>query len=64
MFIAQPAVPTLSEDYHSVGVAVGMALTGHPPHRSRRALLMHRAPASGDDAKAVQGIRMMDSWRR
>ena len=29
--------------------AVGMALTGHPPHRSRRAELPHRAPASGYD---------------
>ncbi|MEA3364549.1 MAG: trehalose-phosphatase, partial [Candidatus Hydrogenedentes bacterium] len=27
--------------------AVGMALAGHPPHRSRRAELPHRAPASG-----------------
>ena len=29
--------------------AVGMALTGHPPHRSRRAELPHRAPALGYD---------------
>ncbi len=28
-------------------VAVGMALAGHPPHRSRRAVFPHRAPASG-----------------
>ncbi len=30
-------------------IAVGMALSGHPPHRSRRAELPHRAPASGND---------------
>jgi len=29
--------------------AVGMALAGHPPHRSRRAELPHRAPALGFD---------------
>ena len=28
-------------------VAVGMAITGHPPHRSGRALLTHPAPISG-----------------
>ena len=28
-------------------VAVGMPVTRHPPHRSRRAELPHRAPASG-----------------
>ena len=27
-------------------IAVGMPVTRHPPHRSRRALLMHRAPTS------------------
>jgi len=30
-----------------VKVAVGMAITGHPPHRSGRALLTHPAPISG-----------------
>jgi hypothetical protein len=30
-----------------LGVAVGMPVTWHPPHRSRRAALPHRAPASG-----------------
>jgi hypothetical protein len=33
-------------------VAVGMSVTRHPPHRSRRAALPHRAPASGRDAQA------------
>ncbi len=31
-------------------VAVGMALTDHPPHRSQRAELPHWAPASGTNA--------------
>jgi hypothetical protein len=30
-------------------IAVGMRITAHPPHRSRRAQLTHRAPTSGND---------------
>ena len=33
--------------------AVGTALSGGPPHRSRRAELPHRAPAAGHDAQAL-----------
>lgn len=39
-------------------VAVGMAVTCHPPHRSVRAELPHTAPALGFDAEAGYGIRM------
>jgi hypothetical protein len=38
----------------SQGVAVGTAITRHPPHRSRRAELPHRAPASGHDVMATK----------
>jgi hypothetical protein len=38
-------------------VAVGTTVTGRPPHRSRRALLTHRAPPSGFGVKAV-------TWQR
>jgi hypothetical protein len=38
-------------------VAVGMPVTQHPPHRSRRAALPHRAPASGDDAQVQSTYR-------
>ncbi len=34
-------------DYLSRSVAVGIAVTGYPPHRSGRALLTHPAPTSG-----------------
>src|SRR5215475_4311163 len=40
--------------------AVGMPVTQHPPHRSRRAVLPHRALASGRDAQALRRIRMQD----
>ncbi|MGY2960150.1 hypothetical protein ACVWZP_001099 [Pseudomonas sp. TE36184] len=39
-------------------VAVGMAVTCHPPHRSVRAELQHTAPALGFDAEAGYGMRM------
>jgi hypothetical protein len=39
-------------------VAVGMAVTCHPPHRSVRAELPHTAPALGFDAEAGYGIRV------
>ena len=40
--------------HHSCEVAVGMPVTQHPPHRSRRAALPHRAPASGLTCKHPQ----------
>lgn len=36
-------------------VAVGMPVTQHPPHRSRRTALPHRAPASGLTCRPPQG---------
>ena len=40
-------------------------MVAHSPlHRSRRAELPHRAPASGDDAKSPQGIGVADAGRR
>src|SRR5262249_1401911 len=41
-------------------VAVGMPVTRHPPHSSRRAALPHRALASGHDAQTLRGIGMQD----
>src|SRR5689334_10727975 len=40
------------------GVAVGTALTGGPPHGSRRAELPHRAPASGSGCEAHVRVGM------
>src|SRR5262245_29862754 len=39
-------------------VAVGMPVTRHPPHRSRRAALPHRALALGRNAQALRRLRM------
>jgi hypothetical protein len=42
-------------------VAVGMPVTQHPPHRSRRAARPHRAPALGRTAQTLRGIRVADT---
>jgi hypothetical protein len=36
-------------------VAVGMAVSRHPPHRSVRAELLHTAPASGQTQRRRSG---------
>ena len=38
--------------------------SGHPLHRSVRALLMHTAPTSGDNAHSFERIRMMEFYMR
>ena len=43
-------------------VAVGTEITLRPPHRSRRALLTHRAPTLDGDEESVFGPRMQDAW--
>ena len=45
-------------------VAVGKRVTPLPPHRSRRALLTHRAPPSGSGVEAVTGHGMYNPDRR
>src|SRR5215467_390433 len=46
-------------------VAVGTRITPRPPHRSRRALLTHRAPPSGSGVEAVKRQRVQHlDWRK
>src|ERR1700730_18950698 len=45
-------------------VAVGTALAGGPPHRSKRAGLRHWAPASGTNVEAHTGPGMHDAGAR
>ena len=39
--------PITCRNFTALYVAVGIPVTGYPPHRSRRARFTHRAPASG-----------------
>ena len=43
-------------------VAVGTEISLRPPHRSRRALLTHRAPTLDGDEEPLFRPRMQDAW--
>jgi hypothetical protein len=43
-------------------VAVGTEITLRPPHRTRRALLTHRAPTLDGDEEPLLWPRMQDAW--
>src|SRR6476620_4268872 len=43
-------------------VAVGTEIALRPPHRSRRALLTHRAPTLDSDEEPLFGPRVQDAW--
>jgi hypothetical protein len=43
-------------------VAVGTEIALRPPHRTRRALLTHRAPTLDSDEEPLLRPRMQDAW--
>jgi hypothetical protein len=43
-------------------VAVGTEITLRPPHRTRRALLTHRAPTLDSDEEPLLRPRVQDAW--
>jgi len=45
-------------------VAVGTEISLRPPHRSRRALLTHRAPTLDGDEEPLLRPRVQDAWER
>src|SRR5579863_3582183 len=54
-------VPT---GYSSNGIAVGMTIADHPPHRSVLAELPHTAPPLDTSVEALIGIRMKSTRAR
>ena len=60
------AAPTNAANVKKVlansGVAVGTEISLRPPHRSRRALLTHRAPTLDGDEEPLFGPRVQDAW--
>ena len=48
----------------SRAVAVGTEISLRPPHRSRRALLTHRAPTLDSDEEPLFRPRVQDAWER
>src|SRR6202043_890859 len=58
------ALPCVTVKLRRPMVAVGTRISPRPPHRSRRALLTHRAPPSGS-GEAVTRQRVYSSdWRK
>ena len=55
-------IPTATGGLLTCGVAVGMPVTRHPPHRSVRALLTDTALIGIFGVEPVQRMRMYDSW--
>jgi hypothetical protein len=58
------AVSVLHFDAAEWAVAVGTEIALRPPHRSRRALLTHRAPTLDGDEEPLFGPRVQDAWER
>ncbi len=58
---AAPAIPAAES---TLGVAVGMTIADHPPHRSVLAELPHTAPPSDTSVKADIGIWMKSAGTR
>ena len=52
---AAPAIPAAESAF---GVAVGMTIADHPPHRSVRAELPHTAPPLDTSVEAYVRVRM------
>ena len=48
----------------ALGIAVGMTIADHPPHRSVLAELPHTAPPLDTSVEALIGIRMKSTWAR
>jgi hypothetical protein len=58
------AAPTVPAAESTLGVAVGMSIAAHPPHRSVRAELPHTAPPSDTSVEAYVGIGMKSAGTR
>jgi hypothetical protein len=61
---ASDLCPSHKNDLACRGVAVGTEISLRPPHRSRRALLTHRAPTLDGDEEPLFGPRVQDAWKR
>ena len=56
--------PFIPASESALGIAVGMTIADHPPHRSVLAELPHTAPPLDSSVEANIGISMKSSWAR
>jgi hypothetical protein len=60
-WLLRPMLQTVKKALANPEVAVGTRITPRPPHRSRRALLTHRALALDGDEEPLFRPRMQDA---
>ena len=61
---AADAAPTVPAAESTLGIAVGMTIADHPPHRSVLAELPHTAPPLDTSVEALIGIGMKSTRAR
>ena len=61
-WLHRPMLQNVKKALASSEVAVGTEITLRPPHRTRRALLTHRAPTLDGDEEPLLRPRMQDAW--
>jgi hypothetical protein len=64
LYRAADAAPAIPAAESALGVAVGMLVARHPPHRSVRAALPHTALPLDSGVKANVRIGMKSTWTR
>jgi hypothetical protein len=63
-WLHRPMLQNVKKVLANPEVAVGTEITLRPPHRTRRALLTHRAPTLDGDEEPLLRPRMQDAWER
>ena len=61
-WLHRPSLRNVKKALANTEVAVGTEITLRPPHRTRRALLTHRAPTLDSDEEPLLRPRMQDAW--
>jgi hypothetical protein len=61
-WLHRPMLQNVKKVLANPEVAVGTEITLRPPHRTRRALLTHRAPTLDGDEEPLLRPRMQDAW--
>jgi hypothetical protein len=61
-WLHRPSLQNVKKALANPEVAVGTEITLRPPHRTRRALLTHRAPTLDGDEEPLLRPRMQDAW--
>jgi len=61
-WLHRPMLQNVKKVLANSEVAVGTRISPRPPHRTRRALLTHRAPTLDGDEEPLFRPRVQDAW--